>query len=183
VKKIAIFSAAALCLGSFATSAYAKPVGSMTCSNIPQFNISSYNLGLTQTLNIGSQSSGSGAGKVVLQPLDVHASIAQFSQLFRAATIGSSLGTCKLTVNGNDGASVVFEFKLVAVKSLTVEAASGNRKDEEAAAYTDIQLQYGAIDVLSTPGKDDGGTTPISAGWNQITNSEDPYSITQSIAK
>jgi len=59
------------------SAAYAAPVAQMSCtssaSNIT-FNVSYFDLGVTETVNIGSASGGAGAGKATFQPLVVNTS-------------------------------------------------------------------------------------------------------------
>jgi hypothetical protein len=148
--------------------AHAKPVGTLSCSGSAgsvKFNVSFFTFGLDQGQNIGSQSGGAGAGKVQFQPLEVHAALSTFATL--APALGKSFETCKLTAKENDGSQTEFEFKLVAVASLTA-AASQAPENGDPARFTDVQLEYGAVEVKSAGGSDDGGTTP--GGWNRITN-------------
>jgi hypothetical protein len=181
VKKLLLhLSAAALCLGS-AASAYAKPVGSMSCTNLTQFNVSAYSLGIGSSVNFSS-SGAAQVSKPSILPLDVHASIAQFQQFFKLSVTGAQLGTCKLTVTGTDGATVTFEFQKIYVSGLTVGASGGVGKDEEKAAFTDITFTFGQVEVVTNGGADDGGQSPTtSAGWNQITNQ--PWNLTAPIMK
>ncbi len=162
----------ALILPLCTASLYAAPVASMSCTGSGNakpitFNVSSYSLNVEQTLNLGSQSSGAGAGKIVFNPLEVHASIAQFREFFVPAAKGSVYSSCSLTATGANGASVELLMKLVAVKSVQIAAQNAATKNEEAAAYTDIQFQFGELDVETKGGVDDGGT---DGGWNQIKN-------------
>ncbi len=163
----------ALSAGSFA---YAKPVGSFSCtgsSSSVQFNVSYFTFGLVQTPNIGSQSSGAGAGKVTSQPLEVHAALSAFQPLILPTAQGEPFKTCSLMVSEKDGTTTEFDFSEVAVHSLTV-AASSSAQDGNPAKYTDVQLEYGAVKVKSSGGADDGGTggTP-PVGWNITTNTQE----------
>lgn len=160
---------AALCL---AQAANAAPVGSLTCATSTQeikFNVSYFTFGVAQTLNIGSQSGGAGAGKVTFSPLEVHAALSTFASLIDTAANGVALQTCTLTTKLSDGTTDSFEFKLVAIKGLTVVAEKTGTTDIPA-QYTDVQFEYGSVEVKTSGGTDDGGTTP-PGGWNQITNS------------
>lgn len=153
-----------------AASAHAAVVGTLSCTGstaVATFNVSAYTFGVTQTLNIGSQSTGAGAGKAQFQPLEVHASLAQFREFFLPAAEGRAFQTCTLTSTGAGKASVQFEFKLVAVKSLTVVGQNARTANQEAAAYTDIAFEYGSLDVKTSGGADDGGT---DGGWSIVTN-------------
>jgi len=159
--------ALALCCSSFA---FAKPVGTLSCTGANsqvKFNVSYFDFGLS-TPTTGSQSSGAGAGKVTFKPLEVHAALSAFSSLVDAAASGSSFQSCVLTTTFNDGSRAEFEFRLLLIASLTAQAsmaAHGN----EAERFTDVQFEYGAVEVKASNAIDDGGTTSQS-GWNDITN-------------
>jgi hypothetical protein len=166
--------AVALSAGSFA---YAKPVATFSCTgstNAVSFNVSYFTFGLEQTLNIGSQSSGAGAGKVQFSPLELHAALSAFQPLVLPTAQGQAFDNCSLVMTEKDGSSTEFDFKLVAVNSLTV-AASSSAQDGNPAKYTDIKLEYGAVTVKSSGGADDGGTggSLPPAGWNITTNQQE----------
>lgn len=157
--------------------AHAKPVGSFSCtgsSNAVSFNVSYFTFGLDQTLNIGSQSGGAGAGKVTFQPLELHAALTAFQPLVLPTAQGQPFDTCALVLNERDGSSTEFDFKLVAISSLTVEASS-SAQDGNPAKYTEIKMAYGAVKVKSSGGADDGGTggTLPPSGWNVVTNQQE----------
>jgi hypothetical protein len=158
-----------LCLPSLA---HAKTVGTLTCTASTgqvKFNVSFFTFGLVQTLNIGSQSSGAGAGKATFQPLEVHAALSTFSSLVEAAGAGTAFENCILTTSFNDGSTTEFEFKLVAIKQLTV-VASMQAQTNEPAHYTDMQFEFGAVQVKNANGSDDGGTGTLPPGWDITTN-------------
>lgn len=174
MKRLGIVSAAVCALTLSASSAYAKPVGTLTCTSSSagqvKFNVSYFNFGVQSAQNIGSQSSGAGAGKVTFHPLEVHASLSTFPSLMTPAASGSIFQSCLLDTTLNDGSQDEFEFKLVAIASLTA-VASMPVQPNEPARYTDVNFEYGAIEVRSVSGSDDGGTgSPTGAGWNQVTN-------------
>jgi hypothetical protein len=162
--------ALAACLSSLA---FAKPVGTLTCASSAgqiKFNVSYFTFGLTQPLNIGSQSSGAGAGKVTFQPLEVHAALSTFGSLVDSASTGAAFQTCVLATKLGDGTQAEFEFKLVAIASLTASASRFPDR-EDTARYTDVQFEYGAVEVKSSGSEDDGGTgTTLPPGWNITTN-------------
>lgn len=149
---------AILCL---AQTVHATPVGSLSCATSTQqitFNISYFSFGLSQALNIGSQSSGAGAGQATPQPLEVHAALSTFVQLAAAAADGASMQQCTLTTMLADGDRAEFLFKLVDISSITAFAErTGNWRTP--AQYTDVQLKYMSVKVKRAGGSDDGGTT------------------------
>ncbi|HEY2472164.1 MAG TPA: type VI secretion system tube protein Hcp [Terracidiphilus sp.] len=158
-------SAFALCCASIAS---AKSVGTLACTGSNsqvKFNVSFFDFGITNSTDIGSQSSGSGAGKIVLKPLEVHAALSTFASLTEAAASGTAFQSCTLTTAFNDGSQTQFEFRMIIISSLTA-VASMPAQENEPARYTDVQFEYGAIEVKTNSGLDDGGTTPLPAGWN-----------------
>jgi len=173
MNRLGILVAAACGLALSASSAYARPVGTMLCTGSSgqlRFNVSYFNFGFQNTLNTGSQSSGAGAGKVTFQPLEVHASLSTFSSLMAQAANGTALQSCLLDTTLGDGSQAEFEFKLVAIASLSA-VASMPAQANEPARYTDVNFEYGAVEVRSSGSADDGGTgAPTSGGWNQVTN-------------
>jgi len=174
MKRLGSFSVVVCALAIASASAYARPVGTLTCNSSSsgqlKFNVSFFNFGVQNTLDIGSQSSGAGAGKVTFQPLEVHASLSTFASLISPAANGSAFQTCLLNTTLSDGSQTEFEFKLVAIKSLNA-VASMPAQANEPARYTDVNFEYGAIEVRSAGSGDDGGTgTTTTGGWNQVTN-------------
>ncbi|HEX4285889.1 MAG TPA: hypothetical protein VHZ28_12410 [Terracidiphilus sp.] len=173
MKRLGGLAVAVCALALTTSSAHARPVGTLTCTSSSsgqvKFNVSYFNFGVQNTLNIGSQSSGAGAGKITFQPLEVHASLSAFSSLLAPASNGSVFQTCMLNTSLSDGSQAEFEFKLVAIASLNA-VASMPAQTNEPARYTDVNFQYGAIEVRSTGSSDDGGTGAVTGGWNQVTN-------------
>lgn len=176
MKSLGAFVLGVCVLGlSAATSAYARPVGTLNCTTSAgqiKFNVSYFNFGVQNTLSIGSASSGAGAGKITFQPLEVHAALSTFSSLLPALSTGGVIQSCLLNTTMGDGSPVEFEFKLVALASLNA-VASMPAQNSEPARYTDANFEYGAVEVRSAGGTDDGGTGSQSgtgAGWNQVTN-------------
>ena len=164
-----LLASAVLCV---AQSANAAPVGTLTCSTSTEeikFNVSYFTFGIQTPTSIGSSSTGAGAGKATLQPLDVHAALSTFGSLVQAASTGEHIASCTLTTTLPDGAPATFGFKELAIQSLTAVASmTGNRTDP--ARFTDVQLVYAAVEVKGAGGTDDGGTT-VPPGWNVVTNS------------
>ncbi len=156
------------------TAAYARPVGTLQCSSSNgqvKFNISYFTFGLANATNLGSQSSGAGAGKVTFQPLEVHAALTTFASLADTASQGVPFQSCILSTTFRDGSEAQFEFKLVVISSLAASASMADHNGE-AARYTDINFEYGAVEVKTSSNLDDGGTTPESpgSGWNRVSN-------------
>ena len=167
-----LFGLLALAVLCVAQSANAVPVGTIACSTSTEeikFNVSYFTFGVATPMSAGSSTGGAGAGKVTLQPLDVHAALSTFGSLVQPATTGEHIASCTLTTALPDGAPATFVFKELAIQSLTAVASmTGNRTDP--ARFTDVQLVYAAVEVKGAGGTDDGGTT-VPPGWNIITNS------------
>ena len=163
-------------LSSAACAAHAAPVARMSCTPINgesqapiAFNVSYFDLGVAQTLNIGSQGSGAGAGKTTFEPLVVDTSFAPFQALYDAAVNGSAFG-CTLTTTNSTGEKIEFVLNLVAVSKVDAiaQAASG---DAARTAYTEVTFEYGGAQVsLSSNAADDGGTSPANDGWVKVKN-------------
>ena len=157
-----------LCGASVAHAA----VGQLSCTSNTSTvtaNISFYDLGLSNALNIGSQSSGAGAGKVTFNPLEIHTAVINFSQFFQAASNGGTFTSCTLTTKTN-GDTVEYKFSLVSIASLDAIARSPRTTGDKPASYLDVKLNYGAVEVKTANGTDDGGT---EGGWNRVTNVSD----------
>ena len=160
----------ALAFGA-ASVVYARPVGTLACTSSNgqvKFNVSYFTFGVATPTNIGSGSSGAGAGKVTFEPLEVHAALSTFASLVDAASTGVAFQSCTLSTTFGDGSQAEFEFRPVVISSLTASANMPGHNGEPA-RYTDVNLVYGAVQVKSSGSGDDGGTSG-SSGWNQVTN-------------
>ena len=107
--------------------------GQLTYGQI--FEIEDYSFDIEQTLNIGSQSGGAGAGKVTFNPFSITRKIdAASPMLFQMACAGTPFQTVYLALRksvgagatgGNQGTMTAgfvflrFDFKLVAVKTIS----------------------------------------------------------------
>jgi|SRR5271165_3712311 len=165
-----VFCAVILCAAS---AAYALPVAQMSCTSSAQtltFNLSYFDLGVTQTVNIGSASGGAGAGKATFKPLVVHTSFAPFESLFEAAAAGSHFETCTLTTKNSTGEVIEFSLKTVFVTEVDAIAQSATA-DSTRTAYTQVNFEYGSVQVTSPgTGADDGGASPANDGWVKVKN-------------
>jgi hypothetical protein len=151
-----------------ASAAHAA-VGQLTCTSNTSTvtaNLSFYDLGLSNTLNIGSQGSGAGAGKVTFNPLEIHTAVINFSQFLQAASSGATFSSCTLTTK-TSGETVEYIFKLVAIASLDAIARSPRTEGDRPTSYLDVKLNYGAVEVKTANGTDNGGS---EGGWNIVKN-------------
>jgi type VI secretion system secreted protein Hcp len=155
--------------------------------NCGLFEIEDYSFDIEQILNIGSQSSGSGAGKVTFNPFSITRKIdCASTQFFQMACSGTpfkfvGLGLRKSTggsiATGGSGSSgamfLVFTFKLVAVK--TVSWAHDDESPKET-----VTFEYGGLNIQYSQQKPDGSLSPaIAGGWNRVKNVSDPIYSTQ----
>jgi hypothetical protein len=165
----------ALCLILFgaASAAQAAPVAQMSCASGGQslaFNLSFFDLGVTQTASVGSGGSGGGSGKTVFEPLVVHTSFAPFQSLFNAATAATTFDTCTLTTRNSTGEVIEFVLKPVLVTKVDAIAQSASA-DAARTAYTQATFEYGSSQVSpSTNAADDGGASPANHGWVKAKN-------------
>jgi hypothetical protein len=145
--------ATGLCLASIlacgSSAAYADVnVGQLSCASSTGTNVTAdvsyYDLGLTS--GTSSQGSGSGAGKVTFNPLEIHTSLDHFTQFLALAVSGQPFSACTLT-SQVERVSVTYNLQLLAVSS--VDAVAGDRGTSDAArgGYTDVKLSYGALQV------------------------------------
>jgi type VI secretion system secreted protein Hcp len=136
------------------------------------FEIEDYNFDIEQTLNIGSQSSGAGAGKVTFNPFSITRKIDCSSPtFFKMACAGTSFDTVALGLRKSAGGNtsgiiyLVYTFKLVAVKTV------GWAHDDESPKET-VSFEYGGFIIQYSQQKPDG--KPAGAfdkgGWNRVKN-------------
>lgn len=171
---------AVLGLSAGAASAQSS-IAKLSCSSASSdiaVNISYYNIGITNALNIGSQSSGAGAGKVTFMPGVLHASLSNFDTFAKLASAGTSLGTCTLRATTRTGSTLELELALVVVKSAYAVVGEGDPgSNTRETAYTEVDIEYGGLRVKTSTGSDNGGTgSPTSGGWNRVTNKSDSSS-------
>lgn len=139
------------------------------------FEVEDYSFDIEQTLNIGSQSTGAGAGKVVFNPFSITRKIDKSSpMLFSQACSGRAFATVQLGLRKSTGGTMSgsfflrFDFKLVAVKSISWS------HDEESPKET-VTFEYGCLQIRYVQQKADGSLdgTVIPGGWNRTTNTMD----------
>lgn len=135
------------------------------------FEVEDYSFDIEQVLSIGSQTSGSGAGKVTFNPFSITRKIDKSSPLFYqfgcAGTPFSDVGLGLRKSAGTDSAGVLylaFTFKLVAVKTWAIA------HDDEAPKET-VTFEYGGLVVQYCQQNPDGSLqAAITKGWNRVTN-------------
>lgn len=137
------------------------------------FDISDYNFDIAQTLNIGSQiaGSGAGAGKVMFNPFTItRKSDCASPTFFQMACSGTPFQLVGLGIRksgGGAGAGVMylaFTFKLVAVK--TISYVHDDETPKEA-----VTFEYGGLSIQYAQQKPDGTLlAPVLGGWDRVRN-------------
>jgi type VI protein secretion system component Hcp len=131
--------------------------------------VEAFNFDVEQTLNIGSQSSGAGAGKITFNPFSITRFPDNLSPaLFVDCASGTAFKTATLTVTP-DGAGVPFItylMKLVAVKTISV---GGNQHGGPLPIET-VTFEYGGLLVISG---DPSMNNVTIGGWNRVKNVAD----------
>lgn len=138
------------------------------------FEIEDFSFDIEQTLNIGSQSTGAGAGKVTFNPFSITRKIDRFSPvLFEKACSGTPFKSVVLGLRKSAGGNtsgvvyLVFRFKLVAAKTISWSY------DDESPKET-VTFEYGGLQVHYSPQSPNGSLeTAIAGGWNRVKNIKD----------
>ena len=143
------------------------------------FEVEEYSFDIEQTLNIGSQSSGAGAGKVTFNPFSITRAIDKASTTFYLmACNGTAFESAvlmlrKSTGTGGGGADVSgqvflrFDFKLVAVKTISWAHDETSPKETVSFEYGGLQMRYAQQDPSGKLG------SVFAAGWNRVRNVSD----------
>jgi type VI secretion system secreted protein Hcp len=135
------------------------------------FEIEDYSFDIEQTLNIGSQSSGAGAGRITFNPFSITRKIDCASPVFfKLSCSGTPFQTVCLGLRKAGGGAtsgrffLVFTFKLVAVKTISWA------HDDEAPKET-ITFEYGGFNIMySQQGPDGRPAKEKAGGWNRVKN-------------
>jgi type VI secretion system secreted protein Hcp len=161
------------------------------------FEIDDFSFDIEQVLNIGSQSSGAGAGKVTFNPFQITRKSDRLSpklftmccagQHFKIVSLylrraGGSAGGVNASGNQTSGTTFLrFDFALVAVKTISWSGSDGDESCKE-----EVQFEYGALQVRyvqqGTDGKVMSGADAQPMGsWNRVYNNN-KFDLTQGIA-
>jgi type VI secretion system secreted protein Hcp len=144
------------------------------------FEVDDYSFDIEQTLNIGSQPSGAGAGKVTFHPFRITRKADKSSPvLFQMACSGTPFQTVALVLRksaGGSSASAAFQkftFKLVAVKTISWVGSVESQKES-------VTFEFGGMVIEYWEQKPDGSMgVKILDGWNRVKNilDRDPLTI------
>jgi type VI secretion system secreted protein Hcp len=158
-----------------------KPIG----TDIQQgkiFEIDDFSFDIEQILNIGSQSSGAGAGKVTFNPFQITRKTDKLSPiLFTMCCAGQHFKIVSLFLRRAGGGTaggqgsltsgttfLRFDFALVAVKTISWSGADGDDACKE-----EVTFEYGALQVRYVQQKEDGTSfPPIPGSWNRVYNND-----------
>lgn len=140
------------------------------------FEILSFEIGAENNINIGSVTSGGGAGKATFKELNVTkktdtASAALFSALCKGDHYDDMIIELRrsggVSDTGKSGKTFLkWEFKLVMIQDITWSGSDGDDICEET-----IVMQYGAMKVTYTPQDKQGKDMTVkTAEWSRVKN-------------
>jgi type VI secretion system secreted protein Hcp len=146
------------------------PGPSQVQGHLNEIELVHWGWGTDQALNIGSQTSGSGAGKVQFRPLSIVKYIDKTTPvLFQCCCGGKPFKDVILTLTqplGKDSQTTPFftvTMKLVAVKSITNGDALNSTETSE--------FEFGGAILTFVPhGADDRVRASVVNGWNRVKN-------------
>ena len=157
--------------GTHAKEIYQLKDNAIDPNNVQFIKVINYGSEVEQTLNIGSQSTGAGAGKVTFNPLHITKTLDGVSTtLYQNAASGTPFKTVEIFfVDEKNLVQVLQTYKLVAVKSVAWSAATG-----DASILETVNFEYGGF--ILTVNQKDPLTQKIGvlqSGWNRIRNTMD----------
>lgn len=132
-----------------------------------------------QTLNIGSQSTGAGAGKVTFNPLTIVKGLDALSpKLFQFMCAGTAFKTVEILfakpTPDNSTTAVYFKIilKLAAVKT---QAISSVADCSNGCVAESVSFEYGGLQLYTYKPQPNGAfiENPVHGGWNRVTNTPD----------
>ncbi len=132
------------------------------------FELTSFELGAENNIDIGSLSSGGGAGKAVFKELTIYKRADTSScALFLKLVEGAHFDDATIEVRNDSGKTFMkMEFKLVMVQDVSWTGYDGDDVCEEM-----VVMRYGAMKVTYTKHKKDGKAGKSeTAEWSQVLN-------------
>ncbi len=136
------------------------------------FEVEDFSFDVEQTLNIGSSSSGSGAGKITFNPFSITRKIDRSSpEFFKRACSGTPFADVRLGARKSAGGEqsgiiyLIFAFKMVAVKTISWAY------DDESPKET-VTFEYGGLFVYYRQQQPNGSLdgTEYQGGWDRVRN-------------
>jgi type VI protein secretion system component Hcp len=148
-------------------------------SSTELFKLTTFTQSVEQTLNIGSQSTGAGAGKVIFNPLSFSRPVDAISSLlFSNSASGTPFQTVEIFfTDASNRIAAKQLYKLVAVKTIGWSGASCS--SDCPAVLENVSMEYGVqIDFIYKAGNN-YLTSPLIKGWNRVKNvaDNDPNSV------
>ena len=121
---------------------------------------------IEQTLNIGSQSTGAGAGKVTYNPFSVTMAPSSLdATLVDYTASGKVLCDVDLLVVGAQGPTQLYKLRMAALKTMSWSADS---RGVGSSTYT---FEYGGLMVVNQTYRPDGTPNKSTAkAWNRVAN-------------
>lgn len=137
------------------------------------FRITTLTQETEQTLNIGSQSTGAGAGKATFNPVTFSRPVDAASPLFfQNMASGTPYRTVEIFFTEANGRIASRQlYKLAAIKSLNWVAASCT--NDCPLVIENMSMEYGGLIVTVYKSGANYLTTPITKGWNRVKNVSD----------
>jgi type VI protein secretion system component Hcp len=161
---------AACAVFAAAQKTHARAVGRLACTNASgtiTAAVYGYSLDVQQSLNIGSQGNGAGAGKVTFSETEMDLDAGAYTALLQDVTSGEHFAQCELTTNGG---GLTADFKLVLFDD--VKLAGGTAETPQQLSRLDpvtvLNFSYGALQV--TYHQTTGAAGALTGGWNRVTN-------------
>jgi type VI secretion system secreted protein Hcp len=142
------------------------------------FNVTSFDLGADNTVNIGSQAAGAGAGKATFQKFTITKPVDKYSaDLFQDLVTQTPLKSAELIVRKPDPSGNGTDIPIAQYLMRTVIITDIHVSGDGRTATETIQGEYAAIQFVfyeqSASGQTKVGST---GGWSQVTNSSNPVS-------
>jgi type VI secretion system secreted protein Hcp len=151
------------------------------------FEIDDFNFDFEQVINIGSQSSGGGAGRVTFNAFTINRKFDRASPTFMTMCCagthfkevslllrraGAGATTTSTTVNSGT-TFLRFDFALVLIKTIAFSGADGDEACKE-----EVAMEYGAVKFRYLQQNPDGSFATSGAGapvamWNRVNNNND----------
>jgi type VI protein secretion system component Hcp len=137
------------------------------------FKSTTFSQDAVQTLNIGSQSTGAGAGKIAFNPMAFSRPVDAASPIFFSLMAsGTPYRTVEAFVTDQNNQILVKQlYKLVAVKTIGWAAASCT--SDCPAALENVSMEYGGLLITIYKSGNIVLPTPITLGWNRVKNIQD----------
>jgi len=135
-----------------------------------EIEIESFSWAVHQTLNIGSQSTGAGAGKVTMIPVTFVARSSSASPSLFTACCSGSVYNVTLTIRKAGGTQEDYMkviFKLAAFSDYRHIGVTG----QDLIPRDEFKLEYGGVQVHYSPQTNTGLLgSPIKKGWDFVAN-------------